>query len=132
MTVAVLLHTSWYKLKTLHLYSPLFAVVTHGIYKDRKHQLHRAYVTIQPTSHVIFLKFDWFDCKAFLLLFLIQAASHIQAALSCLTVILLTLSECVLCCGMGTLLWYHSYCAGGLDSTVHSRIRVSPSEAACD
>lgn len=44
----------------------------------------------------------------------------------------LTFSERILCCVMGTMLWYHSYCAGGLASALHSRKRVSPSDTAWD
>lgn len=44
----------------------------------------------------------------------------------------LTLSERVLCCFMGTMLWYHSYCAGGLASALHSRNRMSPSDSTWD
>lgn len=36
----------------------------------------------------------------------------------------ITLSERVLCCGMGTMLWYHSYWAGGLASALHSSNRA--------
>lgn len=45
---------------------------------------------------------------------------------------ILTFSERVLCCFMGTMLWCHSYCAGGLPSALHSRKRTSPSDTAWD
>lgn len=50
VTVAVLLHTSWYKLNTLQVYSPLCAVVTHGICTDTKHTPHRALSWHQATT----------------------------------------------------------------------------------
>lgn len=50
VTVAVLLHTSWYKLNTLQVYSPLCAVVTHGICTDTKHTPHRASSWHQATT----------------------------------------------------------------------------------
>lgn len=43
-----------------------------------------------------------------------------------------TLSERVLCCVMGSMLWYHSYWAGGLASALHSRNRESPSDTVWD
>lgn len=43
VTVAVSLHASWYKLNTLHLYCPLCAVVTHGIYGEHKNTQHQLY-----------------------------------------------------------------------------------------
>lgn len=45
---------------------------------------------------------------------------------------LLTWSKRDFSCSIGTVLWCHIYCAGGLACALHSRNRVSPSDTAWD
>lgn len=45
VTIAASVPASWYKLNTLHLYCPLCAVVTHGIYSERKNTRYQRYHT---------------------------------------------------------------------------------------